>query len=85
MTEEDEKYYADMFEMFRTEGWKRLVDEWQQYYSSRDFNLTDIKTSDDFHHQKGQAALMEYLLAFEESVRRQEADYEDEPAEITHA
>ena len=55
MTEEDEKYYADMFEMFRTEGWKRLVDEWQQYYSSHDFKLTDIKTSDDFHHQKGQA------------------------------
>ena len=73
MTPADEKYFNDAFTMFRSDGWKALMEEMEQTKSQLN-NLSSIKTAESFQHTKGMDSVVRDILSLE---ARTLAAYED--------
>ena len=67
MTREDEKYYNDYFDLFRSDGWKQLTEELTQNAAAIN-NVAMVKDSQDLHFRQGQLEVLVYLLQFEDSI-----------------
>lgn len=67
MDNEDDKYVDAMFEMFRTKGWKMLIDD----LSKNELNINsvrDTKDNEDLNFRKGQLNILASLVSLETQV-----------------
>ena len=67
MDKETEEYYGKYFDLFRTEGWKQLIEELQQNAMLIN-SVENTKDSDDLFIRKGQLKVLAYLLNFEANM-----------------
>ena len=67
MNKDLEIYFDNYFEMFRSEGWKQLLKDFQQ-------NVTNINSveqttdSDNLHFRKGQLAILATIVNLENQM-----------------
>ena len=62
--QETEQYYNKYFDLFRTDGWKQLIEELQQ----NAFVINSVeatKDKNDLYVRKGQLNVLAYLINFE--------------------
>jgi hypothetical protein len=65
--QETEQYYNKYFDLFRTEGWKQLIEELQQ----NAFVINSVeatKDKNDLYVRKGQLNVLAYILNFESAT-----------------
>ena len=67
MNREDEKYYNDYFDLFRSDGWKQLTEELTSNAATIN-NVTVVKDTQDLYFRQGQLEVLLYLLQFEDSI-----------------
>ena len=67
MNREDEKYYNDYFDLFRSDGWKQLTEELTQNAYAIN-NVALVKDAEDLFFRQGQLEVLVYLLQFEDSI-----------------
>ena len=63
-----EKYYEDMLAMFRTNGWKVLMEDLQTNGTGIN-NVEATKDVEDLYFRKGQLYVIATLLNLEEQIR----------------
>ncbi len=73
MNREDEKYYNNYFDLFRSDGWKQLTQELTSNAATIN-NVAAVKNADDLFFRQGQLEVLLYLLQFEDSINN---SYED--------
>jgi len=78
MDKELEKYYNNFFEMFRTEGWKQLLEEVENNVEQTN-NLEITKDEQDLYFRKGQLAVFRSLINLEQLMTsaQEQAESED--------
>jgi hypothetical protein len=67
MTPETEKYFRDLNDMFRSEGWKSLLADIQASAVSVN-SIENTKDEQDLYFRKGQLAVMANILNLETQV-----------------
>lgn len=67
MDKEVEEYYNKYFDLFRTEGWKQLIEELKQNAMLIN-SVENTKDSEDLFIRKGQLKVLAYLLNFENNM-----------------
>lgn len=67
MDKEVEEYYSKYFDLFRTEGWKQLIEELKQNVMLIN-SVENTKDSEDLFIRKGQLKVLAYLLNFENNM-----------------
>ena len=80
MTPETEKYFRDLNDMFRTEGWKILLGDIQ---ASADIvnSIECTRDEQDLFFRKGQLAVMNNILNLETQVLAAQEQAEESDAE----
>jgi len=75
MDKETELYYRHLTDMFRSEGWKVLLEEFNSDVKALQ-DLDAIKTEQDLYYHKGQLYILNSLLNLEATVElmREEHD-----------
>ena len=83
MTPETEKYFRDLNEMFRSEGWKILLGDIQASATSVN-SIEGTKDEQDLFFRKGQLAVMNNILNLETQVAAAQelAEQEDQDENI---
>ena len=80
MTPETEKYFRDLNDMFRSEGWKILLGDIQA--SAIGVNsIENTKDEQDLYYRKGQLAVMNNILNLETQVSAAQEQAEERDAE----
>jgi len=80
MTPETEKYFRDLNDMFRSEGWKILLGDIQA--SAMGVNsIENTKDEQDLYYRKGQLAVMNNILNLETQVSAAQEQAEESDAE----
>tara|TARA_Y100000004_G_scaffold170957_1_gene206469 strand:+ start:1279 stop:1539 length:261 start_codon:yes stop_codon:yes gene_type:complete len=80
MTKELEVYFANYFEMFRSEGWKQLIKDLSENVAQ--INSVELTTdNDNLHFRKGQLAILATLLNLEAQIQTAEQAAKEEPQE----
>lgn len=82
MTPETEKYFRDLNDMFRSEGWKSLTNDIRA--SAVEVNSVEqTKDEQDLFFRKGQLAVMANILNLETQVAnaQEQAEQEDQDVE----
>ena len=75
MTPETEKYFRDLNDMFRSDGWKILMNDIQA--SANNVNSVEsTKDEQDLFFRKGQLAVMANILNLETQVAAAQAEAE---------
>ena len=69
MDKEDEKYVDAMFEMFRTKGWKILLEDLSEDYN-RCNSVRVTKDNEDLWFRKGQLDILTFVTSLETRVER---------------
>lgn len=80
MDKELETYFRNYSDMFRTEGFKQLVNE----LSANAAQLADIQTvkdTEELHYRKGQVAALATVINLEQTVTTNREQLEAENAE----
>jgi len=73
---EEEKYYQALKDMFRTEGWKVLMDELRN--NAIQINSVEVtKDNKDLHFRKGQLNILAFMLNMESTVEHYIEDSND--------
>jgi hypothetical protein len=75
-----EKYYRSFEDMFRSDGWKNLLDD----LKGSALNLNSIeacKDEQDLYFRKGQLAVMANLLNLETQIQTAKEQYEEEQSQ----
>jgi len=75
MDDENDKYIDSMYEMFRTKGWKMLIED----LSNNENNINsvrDTKDNEDLNFRKGQLNILASLISLETQVENM-ADEKD--------
>lgn len=75
-----EKYYRSFEDMFRSDGWKNLLDDLR----GSALNLNSIeacKDEQDLYFRKGQLAVMANLLNLETQIQTAKEQYEEEQSQ----
>jgi hypothetical protein len=79
MTPETEKYFRDLNDMFRSDGWKILLGDIQA--SAANVNSVEgTKDEQDLFFRKGQLAVMANILNLEAQVAAAQEQAQDEDA-----
>jgi hypothetical protein len=77
MTKDEETYYNEYFDLFRSEGWLQILDELKDRADTHEIsNIEDEKT---LFRMKGELSIINMLLGFEALMER---CYEDA---VTHS
>jgi len=80
MTPELEKYYNTYFDLFRSEGWKQLIEELTQ--NAVVINSVEAtKDVDDMYFRKGQLNVLAHVINFETAVNNAFEDQSKEQEE----
>lgn len=79
MNKELEDYYNNFFELFRTNGWKQLIEELNNNIEQTD-NLETVKDEQDLFFKKGQLAVFKSFTNLELVIRtaQEQAEFEEE-------
>ena len=80
MEKELEEYYNNFFEMFRTEGWKQLIEEVENNIDNTN-NLETTKDEQDLFYRKGQLAVFNSLTNLEQLMITAQEQAESEANE----
>ena len=81
MDKETEEYYSKYFDLFRTEGWKQLIEELRQNAMLIN-SVENTKDEEDLYIRKGQLKVLAYLLNFESSLETSFEELEKEDEDI---
>ena len=81
LDKETEEYYSKYFDLFRTEGWKQLIEELKQNAMLIN-SVENTKDRDDLFIRKGQLKVLAYLLNFESNMETSFAELEKENEDI---
>ena len=79
MDQETQQYYDNYFSLFLTDGWKQLIEDFNN--NAMQINSVEAtKDSDDLHFRKGQLNVLAHLLNMETIVNTnyEEASKEDD-------
>jgi hypothetical protein len=69
-----EKYYETLIDVFLTEGWKVLLEDFEDSADSlRD--VVTCKTEKELHYRQGQLDIIGKLLRFEDGIRNSYEDF----------
>lgn len=69
-----EKYYNSLIDIFQTEGWKSLLED----FTSSETSLRDLvtcKTEKELHYRQGQLDIIGKLLSFEDAIKNSYEDF----------
>jgi hypothetical protein len=69
-----EKYYNSLIDIFQTEGWKSLLED----FTSSETSLRDLvtcKTEKELHYRQGQLDIIGKLLSFEDGIKNSYEDF----------
>lgn len=67
MDQETEKHYEALVDMFATDGWKVLMEEFKS--NALQINSVEAtKDNDDMHFRKGQLNIIAFLLNMESTI-----------------
>ena len=79
LDKETEEYYSKYFDLFRTEGWKQLIEELRQNAMLIN-SVENTKDQEDLYIRKGQLKVLAYLLNFESNMETifEELEKQDE-------
>ena len=69
---EDEKYVNSMYEMFRTDGWKQLLDDLQKNIVNIN-SVEATKDNEDMWFRKGQLNILTFITSLEAQVENMDA------------
>ena len=72
---EDEKYVDSMYEMFRTDGWKQLLDDLQKNIVNIN-SVEATKDNEDMWFRKGQLNILTFIISLEAQVENMDANNE---------
>lgn len=81
LDKETEEYYSKYFDLFRTEGWKQLIEELRQNAMMIN-SVENTKDRDDLFIRKGQLKVLAYLLNFESNMETSFEELEKEDEDI---
>ena len=81
LDKETEAYYNKYFDLFRTEGWKQLIEELKQNAMLIN-SVENTKDRDDLFIRKGQLKVLAYLLNFESNMETSSEELEKEDEDI---
>ena len=81
LDKETEAYYNKYFDLFRTEGWKQLIEELKQNAMLIN-SVENTKDRDDLFIRKGQLKVLAYLLNFESNMETSFEELEKEDEDI---
>jgi len=78
MNKELEEYYNNFFELFRTKGWKQLLEELNNNIQQTD-NLETVKDEQDLFFRKGQLSVFKSFVNLELVITtaQEQAESED--------
>lgn len=68
MDKELEIYYENQLELFHLPGWKELIEKVKEIREGV-ADIRNIKTSEDFHFNKGQVDILDFLINWEDMVK----------------
>ena len=80
MTKELEVYFANYFEMFRSEGWKQLLTDLNQNVAQIN-SVEQTTDNENLHYRKGQLAILATLFNLETQINNAEKEAKEEPQE----
>jgi hypothetical protein len=80
MTKELEVYFANYFEMFRSEGWKQLITDLNQNVAQIN-SVEQTTDNENLHFRKGQLAILATLFNLETQINNAEKEAKEEPQE----
>jgi hypothetical protein len=80
MTPETEKYFRDLNDMFRSEGWKILTKDLEQSILGVN-SIENTKDEQDLYFRKGQLVVMNNILNLETQVAHAQEQAELDDAE----
>ena len=81
LDKETEEYYSKYFDLFRTEGWKQLIEELRQNAMLIN-SVENTKDRNDLFIRKGQLKVLAYLLNFESNMETSFEELEKEDEDI---
>ena len=81
LDKETEEYYSKYFDLFRTEGWKQLIEELRQNAMMIN-SVENTKDQEDLYIRKGQLKVLAYLLNFESNMETSFEQLEKEDEDI---
>ncbi len=81
MDKEIEDYYGKYFDLFRSEGWKQLIEELKQNALLIN-SVENTKDQEDLFIRKGQLKVLGYLLSFESNMEASFAELEKNNEDI---
>ena len=70
----DQRRLEDARSMFITQGWKDLMETLQEHQDS--ITIDRVTTIEDLYYQKGRLEIIRLMLNYDEQVRHQEVDQE---------
>ena len=71
MTQEEEQFYRNMFDMFGSKGWKQLVEQLQEQVDG--YNISGIQNEQHLFMVKGEINILNQLINLQATA---EATYE---------
>lgn len=77
LTKELELYYERYFDLFRSEGWKQLIEELKQNAAVVN-SVEATKDSNDMHFRKGQLNVLAHLINLESIILNAYEGLEDD-------
>ena len=81
LDKETEEYYNKYFDLFRTEGWKQLIEELRQNAMMIN-SVENTKDQEARYIRKGQLKVLGYLLNFESNMETSFEELEKEDEDI---
>lgn len=81
LDKETEEYYSKYFDLFRTEGWKQLIEELRQNAMMIN-SVENTKDQEDLYIRKGQLKVLAYLLNFESNMETSFEELEKQDEDI---
>jgi hypothetical protein len=66
MTTEEEKYYNNYFDLFRSEGWKQFLEELEDRVDAYDIGY--LKDEKDLYKVQGELSILRMIINLEEFI-----------------
>jgi len=68
MTTEEETYYNNYFDLFRTEGWSQVIDDLNDRAAAYDIGY--LKDEKDLYKVQGELSIIRMLLSLEQFIEQ---------------
>ena len=80
MTPELETYYNTYFDLFRTDGWKQLIEDLKQNATAIN-SVEATKDVDDLYLRKGQLNVLAHIINLESVIENAFEEINEQPEE----